>query len=192
MTTAFPFEFRLKPARAGLDAVADPQRRNLQAGTAIFKYSMRFELMNMKFLYIIIATTAAISIGCGSSTNTTANTNTNTAQNMNVAIDQKNMPEGISTTPIAPSAETTPGIPDPAVANNVPVGATPTPGIPDPATLGKKLKPGATPTPGIPDPETLRRQLQSVSNVNVNTPPANGDNMMMRKNVNVRPGMKRP
>jgi len=28
-------EFRLKPARAGLNAVAIPRRRNLQAGTAI-------------------------------------------------------------------------------------------------------------------------------------------------------------
>jgi hypothetical protein len=38
MSTAKPSEFRLTPARAGLNAVAVPQGRNLQAGTAIFKY----------------------------------------------------------------------------------------------------------------------------------------------------------
>jgi hypothetical protein len=37
MAAASPSEFRLKPARAGLNAVAAPRGRNLQAGTAIFK-----------------------------------------------------------------------------------------------------------------------------------------------------------
>jgi hypothetical protein len=35
MATAWPSEFRLTPARAGLNAVAVPQGRNIQAGTAI-------------------------------------------------------------------------------------------------------------------------------------------------------------
>ena len=35
MATTLPSEFRLIPARAGLNAVADPQRRNIQDGTAI-------------------------------------------------------------------------------------------------------------------------------------------------------------
>ena len=35
MTTTLPSEFRLIPARAGLNAVAVPQGRNIQAGTAI-------------------------------------------------------------------------------------------------------------------------------------------------------------
>lgn len=38
MATAKPSEFRLIPARADLNAVAVPQGRNLQIGTAIFKY----------------------------------------------------------------------------------------------------------------------------------------------------------
>ena len=38
MATTLPSEFRLIPARAGLNAVADPQRRNLQAGTAILNF----------------------------------------------------------------------------------------------------------------------------------------------------------
>ena len=46
MATTLPSEFRLIPARAGLNAVADPQRRNLQAGTAI---------LNLKRLYFIDA-----------------------------------------------------------------------------------------------------------------------------------------
>jgi hypothetical protein len=44
MATTLPSEFRLIPARAGLNAVADPQRRNIQAGTAI---------LNLKGLYFI-------------------------------------------------------------------------------------------------------------------------------------------
>ena len=67
---------------------------------------------------------------------------------------------------IPPSLNTTPGIPDPKVANNVPKGVTPTPGIPSPDELKKPFKPGATPTPGIPDPETLRKQMQRQGNVN--------------------------
>jgi len=44
MAATLPSEFRLIPARAGLNAVADPQRRNIQAGTAI---------LNLKRLYFI-------------------------------------------------------------------------------------------------------------------------------------------
>ena len=35
ISATLPSEVRLIPARAGLNAVADPQRRNIQAGTAI-------------------------------------------------------------------------------------------------------------------------------------------------------------
>jgi len=35
MAATLPSEFRLTPARAGLNAVAVPQGRNIQAGTAI-------------------------------------------------------------------------------------------------------------------------------------------------------------
>ena len=37
MSAAIPSEYRLIPARAGLNAVADPQGRNIQTGTALFK-----------------------------------------------------------------------------------------------------------------------------------------------------------
>jgi len=37
MSAAEPSEFRLIPARAGLNAVAALRRRNIQTGTVIFK-----------------------------------------------------------------------------------------------------------------------------------------------------------
>jgi hypothetical protein len=42
MSAAKPSEFRLIPARAGLNAVAVPQGRNLQAGTAILNLQLFF------------------------------------------------------------------------------------------------------------------------------------------------------
>ncbi|HKX84774.1 MAG TPA: hypothetical protein VJL58_11180 [Pyrinomonadaceae bacterium] len=118
---------------------------------------------------ILLTAAAGIHVGCGSST---AGNNSNKyaeplPQNANVVanIDANNLPPGMSASPIPPSAESTPGIPDPANANVSPSpGATPTPGIPDPETLKQPVKPGATPTPGIPSPEELRRQLQRSAN----------------------------
>lgn len=128
-------------------------------------------------LMILAAVFVSVS-ACGSATNSNTNANTNQVVGAgNVNVDPNNLPEGLSTSPIPPSANTTPGIPDPKAANQVPKGATPTPGIPDPETLKKPFKPGATPTPGIPDPQTLRRQMQG--NVNINAAgPASGDTMM--------------
>jgi hypothetical protein len=125
---------------------------------------------------------AIFGLACGSSTNTNTNAN-QTVGAGNVSVDANNLPEGLSSSPVPPSANTTPGIPDPKAANNVPKGATPTPGIPDPETLKKPFKPGATPTPGIPSPEELRRQMNRSANVNVNARPATSgdDQMMMRK-----------
>ena len=133
-----------------------------------------------RVLILMAALMAAILVGaCASSTsNSNANANANQGAGLgNVSVDANNMPEGLSMSPVPPSTNTTPGIPDPKVANNVPKGATPTPGIPSPEELKKPFKPGATPTPGIPDPETLRKQMQR--QVNSNT--AQSDVPMMKK-----------
>ena len=123
---------------------------------------------------------------CGSA-EPNANANVNQSVGVgNVNVDANNLPEGLSTSPIPPSANTTPGIPDPKEAANVPKGATPTPGIPDPANLRKPFKPGATPTPGIPDPETLRRQMQRNTNMTA-PPPVQGDVPMMKKRATPTP-----
>ena len=114
-----------------------------------------------KLLFVVVSFLILIS-GC-SSVDSNANANANVGVGA-VNLDPNNLPEGLSTTPIQPSGNSTPGIPDPANANKVPAGGTPTPGIPDPANLRKPFKPGATPTPGIPDPETLRKQMQGNSN----------------------------
>ena len=177
MATTLPSEFRLIPARAGLNAVADPQRRNLQAGTAILNFEEVIYSMSRVLILVAALIAAIFAGGCsGSSSNSNANANQGAGLG-NVAVDANNMPEGLSASPIPPSANTTPGIPDPKAANNLPKGTTPTPGIPSPDELKKPFKPGATPTPGIPDPETLRRQMQRQVNSNA----AQGDAPMMKK-----------
>jgi hypothetical protein len=125
-----------------------------------------------KFLFCLLLLSFTVFISSCSSVD--SNANTNTAGVGNVAVDANNLPEGLSTTPIQPSGNSTPGIPDPANANKLPVGGTPTPGIPDPANLRKPFKPGATPTPGIPSPEEMRRQMQR-NNSNVS-----GETMMKK------------
>ncbi len=94
------------------------------------------------------------------------------------------MPAGLSTAPVQPSGNSTPGIP-PVIAN-LPKGATPTPGIPDPATLKKPMKPGVTPTPGIPDAATLRKAMGQPP-TNVNAPLPSGNQMTIKKDANKLP-----
>lgn len=186
MATTLPSEFRLIPARAGLNAVAIPEGRNIQAGTAILNLQRFDLLMSRVLIQFVLLSLAILAIACGGTAESNTNTNTNIGAGQgNVAVDANNLPEGLSASPLPPSANTTPGIPDPKTANNVPKGGTPTPGIPDPAELKKPFKPGATPTPGIPSPEELRRQMQR-TNVNVNTQPATGSDQMMM------PSRKRP
>jgi hypothetical protein len=140
--------------------------------------------MSKSFVILFLLSLSAVGSACSSAgSNTNANANAPGVGNVNV--DPNKMPEGFSTSPIPPSANTTPGIPDPKAANNIPKG-TPTPGIPDPANLRKPFKPGATPTPGIPDPETLRRQMRG--NTNVKAPPqVQGDAPMMKKRATPTP-----
>lgn len=171
MATAEPSKFRLIPARVGLNAVAVFQGRNLQAGTAILKNKMYgfFNIMTKIILSILIGLLFIFNLACQSGA--TSNSNANSAQ--------KDLPPGITTVPIQPSGNSTPGIPDTTIANATvpPKGATPTPGIPDPKLAGKPLPKGATPTPGIPDPETLRRQMNApASNANTSNPPASDAN----------------
>ncbi|MEO6333821.1 MAG: hypothetical protein ABIO91_02465 [Pyrinomonadaceae bacterium] len=127
----------------------------------------------------VVAISTFIS-SCGSAD---SNLNTNTSQTAgggNVNLDSNSLPPGLSTSPLQPSANTTPGIPDPKEAGKLPKGGTPTPGIPDAANLRKPFKPGATPTPGIPDPDTLRRQMQGNKSM-TGPPPVQGDSPMMKK-----------
>jgi hypothetical protein len=117
-----------------------------------------------KVLFITIISLVALNVAC--STATAPGGNSNSVSNTNPA----NIPPEFSTVPVTPSGNSTPGIPDPKIANvnNMPKGTTPTPGIPDPKTLGRTPVPkGATPTPGIPDPKTLKEQMnRTIQNVN--------------------------
>lgn len=137
--------------------------------------------MSKKTILFLIFINITIAFGCSSTAENSSKKSTNA--NVVTNIDPKNMPPGLSASPIPPSANTTPGIPDPKTINaNMTKGTTPTPGIPDQQTLKKQLTnqmpKGATPTPGIPDPETLRKQMNAAP-VNANpippTEPSSGD-----------------
>ncbi len=122
-------------------------------------------------LSVTVVLISMCNLACQSGTTPVANAN---SANVVTNVDPKNMPPGLSTAPIAPSGNSTPGIPDPKSANiTVPSkGGTPIPGIP--ANPGKPLPKGATPTPGIPDPETLKKQMNgSLSNANAARPNTN-------------------
>ena len=120
--------------------------------------------MTKFFLSVTVAVFIMFNLACQSAAPPAANTN---SANVMTNVDPKNMPPGLSTVPVAPSGNSTPGIPDPKSANVVvpSKGGTPIPGIP--ANPGKPLPKGATPTPGIPDPATLKKQMNgSLSNAN--------------------------
>lgn len=126
--------------------------------------------MSNKFVLVLILVNFLTGLACSPASEKTSNSAKNT--NIITNIDPKNLPPGLSASPIPPSANTTPGIPDPKSVNaNLQKGATPTPGIPDEKTLKKQITgtapKGATPTPGIPDPEVLKKQLgNSAANTN--------------------------
>jgi hypothetical protein len=129
--------------------------------------------MSKNVFFILMLAFVAISSAC-SSTEPTTNTNANT----NIVVtNQANLPPGFSTSPVPPSGNTTPGIPDPKNINvsNAPKGATPTPGIPDPKNMGKPLPKGATPTPGIPDVNTMKRQTNPPLSNSTDKPPTVND-----------------
>lgn len=160
---------RLKePTRAGLNAVAAPRGRNLQAGTVMF----RQRIMTIKpTAVLILIFVSAILTACGSPAGSNSNANTNANVNAGVKVDPANMPEGLSTKPIEPGPEPTPGIPAGNTTVTVPPNVSPAPGIPSAEELKKQRKPGATPTPGIPSEEEIRRQMnRPAGNANAQQP----------------------
>ena len=120
-----------------------------------------------KVLFITFVFLIALNNAC--STANAPGENSNSLSNVN-STNPANIPPEFSTVPVTPNGNSTPGIPDPKIANvnNMPKGTTPTPGIPDPKTIGRTPVPkGATPTPGIPDPKTLKEQMnRTITNVN--------------------------
>lgn len=141
---------------------------------------------------ILLSFVAIFAGACGSSTGNNSVTYAEPPANANVVsnVNANSLPAGVSASPVSPTAEQTPGIPDPASVNvsvSPTPGATPTPGIPDPATLNKPFKPGATPTPGIPSQEELRRQLQRAAN---GVPPSTKGDPAPRKDG--KPSINRP
>lgn len=97
---------------------------------------------------------AAFISACGSAQQDNSKSNSNTGNRVNVYenVDPANMPPGLSTKPIEPSANSTPGIPAANTTRTVPSNVSPAEGIPSADELKKPRKPGATPTPGIPPP----------------------------------------
>lgn len=124
-----------------------------------------------KVLFVFVC--AAFLSGIACQTASAPGGNASNKQNGNVNIDPKNLPAGLETQPIAPSSNTTPGIPSAANANKFTKGPTPIPGIPD--KPGQPLPKGATPTPGIPDEATRKRQMTQPSNVNMQAAPSMRD-----------------
>lgn len=144
--------------------------------------------MRSRFFLIMTSAAAVLAaIGCGGSTSSNSAGNSNVSANAAVIkTDPANMPEGLTASPLPPSANQTPGIP--ANVTNLPKGATPTPGIPSESEIRKPIKPGATPTPGIPSPEEIRRQLGQGAKMDVNAPPpANSEPPANKKIVKNRP-----
>lgn len=137
--------------------------------------------MLKKFLFAIICVSFALNLAC--QTATTPETNASNA----AKADTKNLPPEFSTSPVPPSGNSTPGIPDPKTinANALPEkGATPIPGIPSQEELNKPVKKGATPTPGIPSEEEIKsgKYRRTVTLDEVNNP----------KNAPVKNGSERP
>lgn len=187
------FRYRLRPARAGWNAVLDLLGRNIRAGTAILILNYWAFMQSFALVLLVIPMLFVVSCG-GAAEVKNANTGTNFsnqgASNGFKPVGNADLPEGLRAEPIQPSGSATPGIPDPKNAvNAVPKGATPTPGIPDPKSGNRQIKPGATPTPGIPSEEELRKMLKRPAS-NVNTPPRppSGDSMMRKR----RPGESKP
>lgn len=139
--------------------------------------------MSRRVSFLILLSAAAVAAGCGGNATLVSNTNNATAVNANsngagptaVNLDPKNMPPGLSASPI-----TQPNMPGVNSGVVQPKGGTPTPGIPSPGQLKKPIKPGATPTPGIPSPEEIRRMLGRPPLGSNASPPMKSDVPMMK------------
>jgi hypothetical protein len=154
----------LIPARAGLNAVADPRGRNLQNGTVILNFE-RLYLRMSNIKVAVIAAALSASIGCGASGTSNSNVNANANVAKEIVLDPNNLPEGLSATPLPINANGK--LPEGISINGAPPspGRTPTPGIPNSEQLKKGVKHGKI--PGI-DPDAARKQL--------GYPPANAAN----------------
>src|SRR5213075_2190436 len=99
MAAASAFRIHFLPARAGLNAVADPQRRYLQAGTVILNilYEVLIWMKNKFLILVTLSITAAFAAACGSGDVKTNVNNANTTGATNSAVvtnlDPNKMPE---------------------------------------------------------------------------------------------------
>lgn len=160
MSVTLPSEFRLIPARAGLNAVAVPQGRYIQAGTAILN-CMSSKIMNKTFLFVISILVILFSIGCQQ----VSSSNDGLENNANLIVknSSKSMTSPTPTPSLIPAANAPRSIPGATPITNLPSNnGMLAPGIPDPKAAKKPQKPGATPTPGIPDAATLKRQWEQL------------------------------
>ena len=122
----------------------------------MFKFK-RNALMKRLLIIAAAATLSTAACGGGETSSNAANNNANT-QTVKAA-NSNALPPGLSTGPVAPNGNSTPGIPAPGNMNaNVKRGNSNI-APPDPAKALQPQKPGATPTPGI-DPETAKRQMR--------------------------------
>jgi hypothetical protein len=125
-----------------------------------------------KISFLITGILIVASYGCGASDSSKGNSN----GPVEIKLDPKNMPEGLSVTPLPTPADgkLPEGI---TIDGTAPApGRTATPGLPSADQLKKGIKPSARSTPGIPDAETIRKQMGYPS-ANVNLPPK-GEIMM--------------
>jgi hypothetical protein len=163
MSVTLPSEFRLIPARAGLNAVAVPQGRYIQAGTAILNCTSS-KIMNKTFLFIISISALVFSIGCQQ----VSSSNDGLGNNANLVVKNSSKsvtgePSPTPTPSLIPAANAPRSIPGATPITNLPSNnGMLAPGIPDPKAAKKPQKPGATPTPGIPDAATLKRQWEQL------------------------------
>ena len=138
--------------------------------------------MLKRILFVLTFCLFAVSFACSSTETTNVNAGHGGAANK---VDSANIPPEFSTNSVPLSANSAPGIPDPANANKVPTGNIP--GIPDTTKTGKTPQPKNTPPiPGIPNEATLKKQMNTpIKDMNVvNNPPKS------QSDVNNRPAEK--
>lgn len=145
----------------------------------------------MKVFVVSIITSSVLFAGCGSASDANSNAAANNSGISNTRlqnVDPKDLPPGLSASPLAPAANGAPG-PGPINAANGNVKGASTPGLPDPANVAKPAKPGDPRPEGIPDDATMKKQMEEIRkrlNSNSNQPqppppPGASDGQMMRK-----------
>jgi hypothetical protein len=115
----------------------------------------------LKIKVAIICCVILAGFDCGGSGASNSNTATNTNGPVEIKLDPKNMPPGLSTMPITLPSN-----------GKMPAGIS---------INSANVVPGKAPTPGIPNPETYRRP------VNINAPPAGPIMMKDRRKLAGKP-----